>query len=386
MTHDDRPLPPEQGEEHEPEEARTRIEWRRVARRLVEGARHAGRIVLGDGASPLADVRAAFGHLDPRRLLWAALGLALAVYLLTGIYVVAPEEAAVVRRFGAVVAPRVEPGLHYRLPWPIDRVDIVNVNDVRREVVGILEPEEGHEHPEPPSKLQVLSGDTNVIDIELIVQYQVREPASYLINVQTAPYLLVRDVARQAVTDLLSREPVDEILTSGRQSLQETIRSDMQRRLDAYGSGLLVVGINLQKAFPPDEVADAFTDVNSAREDKARAINEATGYANSLIPEARGQAEQILADAQAYRSEVLGASSGAAQAFNAMLAEYEENAQIYGEDVTRYRLYLETLEKVLPRVQVYVVDSENGGTVSLRLFGRPVPNGSGVGAEATPQP
>ncbi|MBE2224825.1 MAG: FtsH protease activity modulator HflK, partial [Anaerolineae bacterium] len=231
------------------------------------------------------------------------------------------------------------------------------------------DPEEGHEHPEPPSKLQVLSGDTNVIDIELIVQYQVRDPADFLVNVEYAPYLLIRDVARQAVTDLLSRQPVDAILTTERQSLQQEIQTEMQRRLDAYGSGLAVVGINLQKAFPPDEVADAFTDVNSAREDKARAINEADGYANSTIPEARGQAQQVMADAQSYRSDALGQANGTAQAFVSVLAEYEDNSQIYGEDVTRYRLYLETLEQILPRVQVYIVDNENGGGVNLRLFG-----------------
>ena len=366
------PTPPEPEEMPQDTERKQRpIEWRQVLRRAARAAARLGRLLATWSASPIADVKAAFGHLDPRRLLWGALILALAGYLLTGVYIVDPEEAAVVRRFGAVVAPRVEPGIHYSLPWPIDRVDVVNVNDVRREVVGVLEPEEDHQHPEPPSKLQVLSGDTNVIDIELIVQYQVRDPASYLINVQTAPYLLVRDVARQAVTDLMSRESVDTILTTGRQTLQDRIRSAIQRRLDDYGSGLIVVGINLQKAFPPDEVADAFSDVNSAREDKARAINEANGYANSIIPEARGQAEQVLADAKGYRSQTLADARGAAQAFAAVLAEYEDNSQIYGENVTRYRLYLETLETVLPRVQVYVVDNENGGTVNLRLFGRP---------------
>src|SRR5690606_21915437 len=123
--------------------------------------------------------------------------------------------------------------------------------------------------------------------------------------------------------------------------------------------------------FPPDEVADAFTDVNSAREDSARTVNEANGYANSTIPEARGQAQQVLANAQAYRSDVLARATGAAQAFASVLNEYQDNSQIYGEDVTRYRLYLETIELVLPKVQVYVVDSENGGTFNLRLFGNP---------------
>jgi membrane protease subunit HflK len=157
----------------------------RAGQMLVKTSRD----IVGDGESPLDDFRAAVGHLEPRHLVLGILGLAILGYLLTGVYVVDPGEAAVVRRFGAVVVSRAAPGLHYRLPWPIDRVDVVNVNDVRRETVGILEPEEGHEHPEPPSKLQVLSGDTNVIDIEIIVQYQVRDPADYLLNVEYAPYL-----------------------------------------------------------------------------------------------------------------------------------------------------------------------------------------------------
>ncbi|GAB4577317.1 MAG: hypothetical protein Fur0022_00480 [Anaerolineales bacterium] len=352
---------------------RPRLDWLAALKRIGQALARGMRILVGDGETPLADLRAAFGHLDPRRLIWSLIGLALIAYLLTGVYVVAPGEAAVVRRFGAVVEPRAAPGLHYRFPWPIDRVDIINTSEVRREVVGVPEPEEGHEHPEPPSKLQVLSGDTNVIDVEIVVQYQVRDPAAYLLNVQYAPYRLVRDAVRQAVTQLMSQLPVDAILTTERQALQDGIRAETQKRLDNYGSGLVIVGINLQKAYPPDEVAAAFTDVNSAKEDKNRAINEATGYANSLLPEARAQASSILGEAQAYSSTVLAQANGAALAFEAVLAEYQTNSEIYGEDVTRYRLYLETLEKILPNVQIYTVDVANGGIVNLRLFNNPSP-------------
>lgn len=368
------PIPPPDPAKEEPTPQppkQSSINWRELTSRGLRAAAHFMRILMGDGESPLADLRAAIGHVEPRRLLWGILGIALIGYLLSGVYLVDPGAAGVVRRFGAVIVPRAEPGLHYRLPWPIDRVDIVNVSDVRRETVGILEPEEDHEHPEPPSKLQVLSGDTNVIDIEIVVQYQVRNPVDFLLNVQFAPYRLIRDVTRQTVTQLLSRQPVDAILTTERQSLQSAIRTEIQQRLDAYGSGLAVVGINLQKAFPPDEVANAFTDVNSAREDKARAINEANGYANSTIPLARGEARQLLANAEAYQSSVLAQASGAAQAFESVLTKYQDNSRIYGAEVTRYRLYLEALERVLPRVQVYVVDSNNSGEVNLRLFGNP---------------
>jgi len=350
--------------------------WDDVARDVIQTLRRVARFVAGDGESPLADLRSAFGNLRPRRILFGLVILAVLGYLLTGIYVVAPGEAAVVRRFGAVVEPNVAPGLHYRLPWPIDRVDIVNVSEVRREVVGVLTPEEDHEHPEPPSKLQVLSGDTNVIDVEIIVQYQVSDPAAYLINVEYAPYRLVRDSVRQAVTTVMGQLPVDSILTTERQTLQNTIRTETQERLDAYNSGMVIVGINLQKAFPPDEVADAFVDVSSARVDKERAINDANGYAGSLIPQTRGEAQQIRANGEAYRSDVIGQANGEAQAFETILAEYQTNSAIYGEDITRYRLFLETLELILPRVQIYVVNTQNGETVNLRLLGSASPVGT----------
>ena len=371
-----------------PPPKRPSFDWRAALRRAGYALRASARSAIGDGDSPLADLRAALGNLNPRGVVWALIGLAALAYLGSGVYAVAPGEAAVIRRFGAIVEPRVAPGLHYRLPWPIDRVDIVNVSDVRRETVGIVAPEEDHEHPEPPSKLQALSGDTNVIDVEIIVQYQVRDPAAYLTNVRYAPYRLVRDVARAAVATLITTQPVDNILTTERQRLQDAIRVEAQSRLDSYNSGLAIVGINLQKAFPPEEVAAAFTDVNSAREDKARAINEAQGYASSIIPQARGQADQVLADASAYRSNALGQASGAAQAFESVLKEYQTNSRIYGEDVTRYRLYLEALDKILKRAQVYVMDTANGGAMNLRLFGNSAPNtASQPGAQpAAPPP
>lgn len=345
------------------------INWSALINSFVSTVRRAIRVVVGDGESPLTDLRSAFSNLKPGRILAGLIALAMIGYLLTGVYVVAPGEAAVVRRFGAVIDANVAPGLHYRLPLPIDRVDIVNVSEVRREVVGVVAQEEDHDHPEPPSKLQVLSGDTNVIDVEIIVQYQVSDPANYLINVQYAPYRLIRDAVRQAVTSVMGQLPVDAILTTERQTLQNSIRSETQQRLDAYNSGLTIVGINLQKAFPPDEVANAFVDVSSARVDRERAINDATGYANSLLPQTRGEAQRILAEASAYRSDIVGQASGEAQAFEAILTEYQTNSAIYGEEVTRYRLYLETLEAILPRVQIYVVNAQNGETVNLRLLG-----------------
>ena len=324
-------------------------------------------VVGGDGSLFLDDVRAAFGHLNPRRLGLALIGLVVLGYLLSGIYTVRPGEVAVVRRFGRVVGPVVAEGLHYRLPWPLEREDIVNISEVRRESVGLTQAEPEHPlHRESPGKLQLLSGDTNILDYEAIVQYRISDPAAYLLNVNYPSYQLVRDAVRAAVARLSSATAVDAILTTERQGLQNAIRQQAQVLLDAYGSGVAVVSISLQKAYPPDEVAEAFRDVASAREDKSRAINEAEGYRNSVIPEARGQANRLLAEATSYARSQLDQSTGAAQGFRAILAQYRTNSKIYGEDVTRFRLYLETMEKILPRVQVYVV--QRGERVNLRLL------------------
>lgn len=336
---------------------------------------------FGSGASAwLGDLRASFGGFPFRRLLVGLALLPVVIYILSGVYVVNPGEAAVVRRFGAVIQPRVEEGLHYRLPWPVDRVDIVNVATVRRESVGVTEPSgEDHIHDEPMNKFRALTGDTNIIDVEVIVQYQVRDPAAFLFNVNLPPHRLIREAVRGSVTSLIAGLPVDEILTTERQRLQEALRTDAQRRLDAYGSGLVIVSINLQKAYPPDEVAEAFRDVASAGEDKAKVINEAQGHANSVVPEARGEAQKIRAEANAYAAQVVNAAKGAAQAFEAVLAEYRANSKVYGEAVTLYRYYLETMEQILPRVRVYVVNNDDGGQVNLRLIaGSPAQPATGI--------
>ncbi len=310
---------------------------------------------------PGDDLRAAFRDVPWRRLAWLALALVALGYWGSGIYVVNPGEAAVVRRFGAIVAPRVTEGLHYRLPWPMARADVVSVSEVRRVSIGVATAEgEG-------AKLEALSGDTNIIDFEVIVQYQVRDPAAYLFNQNYLASELIRDVAREATIRLTAKMGVDDILTTERPALQNLIRSETQARLEAYGSGLTVVDVNLQKAFPPALVADAFTDVASAKEDKANAINKAQGYANSLIPEARGQAQETLSQAESYYESTIGAAEGQADAFESVLAEFQANRQIYGEEVTLYQLYLETMESVLPRITIYVVDAQDG-RARLRLW------------------
>ena len=291
--------------------------------------------------------------------------LAVATYLLSGFYTVQPGEIAVVRRFGKVVATLRQEGLRYRLPWPIETETIVNASVIRRESIG-LAGRGSDQSGVPRPKLQVLSGDVNLVAYEIIVQYRIREPAAYLFNINDTQGQLVRDTVQAVIVKLSGSAGVDAILTTERHALQQDMHREVQTLLDRYQSGLIVVSINLQKAYPPDDVADAFRDVASAREDKDRAISEAEAYSNSIIPKARGEAERILAEATSYATEQVDRATGAAESFTVILNQYESDRVRYGEEVTRFRLYWERMEQVLPRVQTYIIN--RGEQVNLRLL------------------
>lgn len=340
-----------------------------VAQFLIHKGRETLQNVVrkGKNDASLADIRTVFKHVNARYIARNLLLIVIVVYILSGIYIVKPGEAAVVERFGKVINPKVTEGLHYRLPWPFEKQTNVNIAQIRREGVGLTEAEPEHPlHIEQPAKLQVLSGDTNIIDYEVIIEYQVSDPVAYLFRTNYPSYQLVRDAVRAAVTRISGTTSVDDILTAKRQTILNNLRSETQKLLNDYASGLTVVNVNFQKAYPPDEVADAFRDVSSAREDKAKAINEADGYKNSIIPEARGLAQKTLTEASSSAKAQINEASGSAVAFNGILAQYQTNSGIYGTEVTRFRLYLERMEKVFPRVQTYVV--KPGERVNLRLM------------------
>jgi len=330
----------------------------------------ATQLFKGDGEDKgvAGDLRRAFSHLNFKKLGLAAAGLLVFLYLLTGIYVVNPGEVAVVKLFGKVVKPSVGEGLHYRFPWPVAAVDVVNISAIRREGVGLMLPEHKSIHSSPEI-IQFLTGDENIIDIKAVVQYNIKDAPAYLYNVEYPPFLLVNEAIRSTITEIGGSMRVDEILTIGKARLQGLIKAKAQKILDAYGSGLRLVGINLNRVYPPEEVADAFRDVSNARQDKEKTINDALGYRNTIIPRARGDAVKALRQGEAYKIDVINRSRGEAANFAQVLAEYEKNKKIYSADVTRYRLYLESMEKVLSRVKKYMLNTANGGKVNLRLLG-----------------
>lgn len=316
------------------------------------------RLVAGVGASAARDIRAAFAHLSRSPHLGKISLVALAsLYLFSGVYVVNPGEEAVVRRFGRIVRPRVGEGLHYRLPWPLERTDKVNISEIRREGIGVTPPEHGLQL-HPPEEIQVLTGDENIVDLKVIVQYRVKDPADFLLRVDYDANPLIRNAIKHALTAVGAAARVDDLLTVGRTELQRLVQAAGQRTLDEYRSGVQLVNLTLQEVIPPKEAADAFRDVASAREERAKAINDAEGYRNSIVPEARGKAERMLREAEGYRADAINRARGDATRFASILDEYRRSAGKNGAEVTLYRYYVEAMEKILSRVKKYVVDTK----------------------------
>lgn len=304
---------------------------------------------------------------EPQRLLRAAapylaLG-AVALYLLSGVYTVQAGELGLVRRFGRLVATDLPPGLHYRLPWPIEEATRVPVAAVQR--------------AEVPRSL-MLTGDQNLVNIAAKVHYRVRSAPQFAFNVDQ-PAVLVRDAAESALRATVGLRPVDPLLTSDKANVQAEARALLQDRLDVGGAGLEVLSVQLTEASPPGDVASAFLDVASAREDRATYVNEALAYQNEIIPKARGEAVRLVRQAEGYRAEKIANATGEAGRFVSRLAEYRK-----APDVTRTRLYLETVEKVLPGVPKFLVSPGVGNGALDLWFGSAAfpPTAAGLGPSA----
>ena len=276
-------------------------------------------------------------------------GLAVAGYLFAGIFTVAADEQAVVRRFGRVAA-RLGPGIHYRLPWPVDRVDVVKTTAVMKTGVGFDLPE-GNARA---TGVEILTGDTNIISVAMALQYVIRNPAAFLFAIETPP-TLIGSIAESVLTETVLGMPVDEVLTTGRLAIQERVKTRTQAILDRYDSGIQITSANLMGITFDHSVAQAFQDVANASADRENKINQGRSYANDLLPKARGEARSMVLAAQSYKEQHVAEAIGNTTRFVELLAEYNK-----ASDVTRTRLYLEAMEKILPKLNKYVIDSEHG--------------------------
>lgn len=285
------------------------------------------------------------------RILPVAIGATLVFWLSSGVYTVNPGHKGVVRTFGKETA-RTEPGLNYRYPWPFQRVDIVSVEQIRRIEVGFRGMQRVSE------EALMLTGDENIVDAQIVVQYRVADPSKYLFRLRDpeAALLAATEVALRSTVGSMT---IDQVMIEERAKVQAEARLFIQRLMDAYESGMVITEVKLQAADPPDQVRDAFHDVVRAREDKEKLINQARGYQADILPKARGEAEKTLREAEGYKEQRVLLAQGEAARFLSVLAEYEK-----AREVTRDRLHLETVEKILPEIDKVIV----GGDVNQRLL------------------
>ncbi|MBZ0252657.1 MAG: FtsH protease activity modulator HflK, partial [Candidatus Methylomirabilis sp.] len=205
-----------------------------------------------------------------------------------------------------------------------------------------------------PLESLMLTGDENIVDVWFIVQYRIKDPYKYLFAV-VDPDATVRNAAESAMRSVIGRSLIDDVLTAGRDRVQSETGERLQQLLDAYDTGIQIERVQLTDVHPPQQVVAAFKDVASAREDKIKTINQADGYRNDLIPKAKGEAAQMINAAEAYRAEVLNRAEGDVSRFRAVLAEYKR-----APEVTRERIYLETMEQILPRVEKVILNDKGG--------------------------
>lgn len=295
---------------------------------------------------------------------------AVAVWAFASFYTVKPEEQSVELLLGKFYAIG-EPGLNFA-PWPFVRADVIAVTPERTEDIGVNRGGDGE------SGL-MLTGDENIVDIDFQVVWNITDPTKYLFNLRD-PQLTINAVAEASMREIIAQSQLAPILNRDRQAIADRLKDLIQSTLDSYDSGLNVVRVNFDRADPPREVIEAFKNVQSAEQERDRLQKEADAYANTVVAAARGQSAQLLEEAEAYRAQVVNQAEGEASRFSAVLAEYRK-----APEVTRKRLYLETMEEVLGRVDKVIIDESSGGQgvlpyLPLNEVGR-VPNRPAAVAE-----
>ena len=278
------------------------------------------------------------------------------LYVASGLYRVLPDEQGVVLRF----VNTTQPGLHYHFPTPFERVLTPKVTKVNRVDVGFRPASDSGRSSgvgNVPEESLMLTGDENIVDINYSVFWVIKDAQKFLFNIQS-PVETVKAASETAMREVIAKNRIQNILTEGRSKIEVEVQEITQQILDEYGSGIQITQVQTQQADPPEQVIDAFRDVQAARADRERSKNEAEAYANDVIPRARGEAEQVLQQAEAYKKEVVAKAEGEASRFLAIYNEYKNAKQ-----VTQERMYLETMEKVLADIDKVIIDKESGSGV-----------------------
>jgi membrane protease subunit HflK len=291
---------------------------------------------------------------------WIVVFIVLGIYFLTGVYQVGPSEVALLKTFGRFTSV-VPSGIHYHLPYPIQSHVTVDVTTVRKIEIGFRSIQRGERisYQSVPQEAIMITGDNNLVSVEAVVQYRVKDPVAYAFNITEADSI-VRFTTESVLREKVAMRSIDDVLTSGRDEIGFKTAQMLQEILDSYNCGIKVENVYLQEVVPPDPVVDAFDDVNNARQDKERLINEARKYANDVVPKAQGQAQEILRQAEAYAQEVYLKALGEAKRFEEVLEEYSK-----APDITRKRMLLDALQSLLEKSENKVFFVGNGDSLNI---------------------
>jgi membrane protease subunit HflK len=300
------------------------------------------------------------------------------LWVLTGVYQIQPAEQGVVLRFGQYV-DKLGPGLHIRLPYPIETVLRPNVEAENQLSVGFIRESGDADAPSIDISAEsiMLTGDENVVDLDFDVFWKVADAEKYLFEVKDVENT-IKAVAESAMREVVGNNKIETVQTEGRVVVQQEVQKLMQRTLDSYNAGVTVTRVILLKVDPPVQVIDAFRDVQAARADQEKRRNEAQKYQNTIVPQARGEAAKIVQDAEAYKQKAVTEAQGEAQRFNSILDQYRNAKQ-----VTRERMYLETMQRVLGNTNKIVIENKSG---IIQYLPMPMPElRRSQGADTTPQ-
>ena len=300
-----------------------------------------------------------------RRSGFAAL---LGLYFLSGLYYIPADEQGVRLRFGRLSQAHIEPGLHYSWPFPVDRIVRLRINQVQRLSVGEIDVSRVLGTTDGSADNYLLSGDRNLVQLNASMQFYIDDPEAYLFRTEDLPGVLTGAFAA-ALSAAVAETDVDSILTVERLALQNRVKASLQDKVSRLGLGVNVTTISLESVSPPSEVRGAFLDVANAREDRNRIVQEANGYASEVVPRARGEAQELMEESSIYRTARISEAVGASDRFTRLWEQYRHHRQ-----TTRTRLFLETVEVALARVQKVIVDEGEGQTLDVEILSVPRSN------------
>ena len=301
--------------------------------------------------------------LSKRKVVMGLIILVVLIFIFTGLYTINPEEVGVIQRFGKYI-DTTEPGLHFKIPFGVDRLTKVKVKHVYKEEFGFRTLQSGVQTKYSARSYDyesiMLTGDLNIADVEWIVQYRIKDPVKYLFNIRNAEET-IRDLSESVTRQIVGDRSGDEVIVLSRKEIADEIQILLQQKLDDYEAGIGIYTINLQNVNPPERVKPAFNDVNSAKQEKERILNEAWQQYNKIIPEAKGKAKRTIEEAEGYAVNRVNRAEGDADRFIKMYNQYKK-----AKSITKKRLYLETMQKILPKVEkIFIIDEDQAGILPL---------------------